>query len=1281
MLQTTQEARIAEDALRGVHDRPSLFQFLRQQLRWIVDAEDTFTYDAQSPLGLEGTVRVSQIPRFGESDPFVLMLAEFQTELKRADLRKILQGIRQDDRVTRRYGGRSPEDIIFLCPTRDYQGVSFAHFVQREGRSARLAVFGWDKAHLHETRTLRQINLPALTLPGRNRLDEVNWAEGKTRWLSAWDVQAVTRDFFRDYKQVFDQVQGQITGVPGDARLFTQRLMNRLLFLQFLAKRGWLRFGEASNIKDREDYLPLLWKDWQARDSHQPDANFYRSRLRQLFFLGLNNSACRDLRRDNETLFRQIGEMPFLNGGLFTEEPEDKMTPDMPGADVPNPAIEAVLNLFAQYNFTISESTPDDVEVAVDPEMLGEVFERLVTLDERKSSGSYYTPRVIVQFMCREALKGYLGGHDSVIDRVPGASEEVTKREAEALLRKLTQVRIVDPACGSGAYLLGMLHELFDLMGILETRVRKLSEQDKYQRKLDIIRRNLYGVDLQGFAIETARLRLWLSLVVEDERHPLDNEEDSDVALPNLDFKIERGDSLAAPSPRSLQFALYGAAYAEDARALAQLEAEFFAPNRDGRGRRKDDVRDDIENKKIEIKGLIGSDIEDEDDILDWRVAFAEVFAPQEPAPTATPPQIGGFDIVLANPPYGATVGDDVRDVYFDRRLPAERGQSKDTYGLFIARALQLLRPGGQFSYIVSDTWRTIKSHKPLRRALAQNTAVRHVLDLPAWVFDGPTVNTCILTFTAALPSEGHTLIAGDLRNIKSGDWTTLEENLRSAAAHGVDVQTTRYACYTYKQSLIGTYDNYSFFIGSPKLYGLMSDQRLTRLGDVGRAPHGISTGNNSKYVRTEAGVRGTLPIIEDWMKMPQEEMKGLTETEKTTGVNKDWTELRGCFVPFEKGGESNAEGGWLPNYYVPTQYYINWAKGAIVDMRQNPGSAWKNQQFFFKPGLTFSISGIYAPTFRLNSAGVFEAKGSGIFCDALSPEVLLALLCSNLAKYQFKNFIKHSVDTSGDDIEQFRFPTPDSETSLILEALVKAIIHHQKENPRYSYFLREQEEIDSLIYELYGLDADDIREAELWFCRRYPLLAQAQGVLPEVQTKYADHLAHAARVMARPPSYWQSHPWLALIAQSEGMRLEFKETLAVDPRTGTRNNTESTNTIKAVAAFLNTEGGTLLIGVSDAGEIKGIAHDLALCNHNDTNGFEQKLRQLLDSHLQPPPHSQVVITFETFPEGTICRVEVPAAAGVTYVDKTKVYVRDGNRTPPLDGPNKVEWLERRQGG
>lgn len=246
---------------------------------------------------------------------------------------------------------------------------------------------------------------------------------------------------------------------------------------------------------------------------------------------------------------------------------------------------------------------------------------------------------------------------------------------------------------------------------------------------------------------------------------------------------------------------------------------------------------------------------------------------------------------------------------------------------------------------------------------------------------------------------------------------------------------------------------------------------------------------------------------------------------------------------------------------------------------------------------------------------------------------------------------------------------------------LVKVIADKQKATPRYSYQLHEQKEIDGLIYDLYGLDADDIREVELWFCRRYPLLAQAQGVLPEVQANYADHLAHAARVMARPPSYWQSHPWLQLIAQSEGTRLEFKETLAVDARTGAPNNAEKSNTIKEVAAFLNTEGGTILIGVSNAGEIKGIAPDLAHCNRRDTDGFEQKLRQLLDEHLQPPPHSRISVAFETMPEGgMVCRVDVPALPGITYVDGAEVYVRDGNRSPRLEGRNLVEWSECRRG-
>jgi hypothetical protein len=220
------------------------------------------------------------------------------------------------------------------------------------------------------------------------------------------------------------------------------------------------------------------------------------------------------------------------------------------------------------------------------------------------------------------------------------------------------------------------------------------------------------------------------------------------------------------------------------------------------------------------------------------------------------------------------------------------------------------------------------------------------------------------------------------------------------------------------------------------------------------------------------------------------EDIELLSEAEKRGGINNDWLKLAGCFVPFEKGGESDAGDGWMPNYYVPTQYFINWSKGAIADMRKNPGVAWKNERFFFKKGLTFSISGIYAPTFRLNSGAVFEAKGSGIFCDYFGPEELLGVLCSKLVRFLLKNYVKHSVDTSGDDIASIPFAV---DFDPRIAYFVKEIVRKQQENLRYDYASNEQLEIDRLVYEAYGLNDADIREVEYWYVRRYPKLAAAQ--------------------------------------------------------------------------------------------------------------------------------------------------------------------------------------------
>jgi len=412
-------------------------------------------------------------------------------------------------------------------------------------------------------------------------------------------------------------------------------------------------------------------------------------------------------------------------------------------------------------------------------------------------------------------------------------------------------------------------------------------------------------------------------------------------------------------------------------------------------------------------------------------------------------------------------------------------------------------------------------------------------------------------------------------------------------------------------------------------------------------------------------------------MKMSSEEIACLSEDEKIQGVDKDWEALAGCFVPLEKGGASDAAGGWLPNYYVPTPYYINWAKGAIEDMRRNPGFAWKNERYFFKAGLTFSISGIYAPTFRLNSAGVFEAKGSGIFCDSIDNKILLSFFCSRFGRYQFKCYIKHSVDTSGDNINEFRFPTSNTETSSRLGILVENIIEHQQSDPTYPYHDHEQKEIDEIVYNLYGLTEEDIREVDLWYCRRYPKLAEAQGVLDEVREKYAHHLARCQRILEKPPSYWRSNPILQLIAEGESHTLELKETLEYDVRQNRGNRDVLKASLKTITGFLNSEGGTLLVGVSDSGEVKGIDRDIRIISRGNRDRFEQKIRNALAGRFAPSPTGRVNISFEELTEGTVCQIDVESSEEIIHLDD-EVYVRDGNRTNKLEGRALTDWIRQR---
>ena len=576
----------------------------------------------------------------------------------------------------------------------------------------------------------------------------------RTALDEGFDVEPVTREFFREYKRTFDAAETGVTGFGQSVeeieakRMFVQTLFNRLMFVYFLQRKGWLSF------RGDNDYLNALWKDYGASPGQ---TNFYRDRLIPLFFEGLNNPQLRESSGNNTELYSLIGSPPFLNGGLFDETDQDAR----PGITVPDDAIGPVLGeLFDRFNFTVTESTPFDIEVAVDPEMLGKVFEELVT--GRNESGAYYTPRPVVSFMCREALKGYLEGQDTGLPAEVIAkfvddrdTSDIPVATAPRVSQALDDVTVVDPACGSGAYLLGMMQELVDLQTVLYSERLRASARDLYRLKLHIIERNLYGADIDKFAINIAMLRLWLSLVIEYEG-------DGPDPLPNLDFKIVQGDSLLGPVPSAGVMVQGTLGYsAERVHRLGQLKADFM---RASLGPDKERLRQEIREAADGVRedlGVIGV----VQGIVDWRLEFAEVFARQR-----------GFDIALANPPYiqlqkdGGKLGNLYKNAGYETFV-----RTGDIYQLFYERGCQLLRPSyGLLAYITSNSWLRAKYGECLRRYFSENHTPLSLLDLGKDVFESAIVDSSVLLLRTG--SANGAFRAVDMDRILNSDFPPEED-------------------------------------------------------------------------------------------------------------------------------------------------------------------------------------------------------------------------------------------------------------------------------------------------------------------------------------------------------------------------------------------------------------------------------------------------------------------------------------------------------------------------
>ena len=597
----------------------------------------------------------------------------------------------------------------------------------------------------------------------------------------AFSVEALSDDFFAAYRKQYAEFvkfltgkeyvkKGnkwveQETGEP-DVQYFTsfkeddklvrdyiKKMMGRIVFLYFLQSKGWL----AGNLH----YMHDLFYD--ASDEVKGD---FLDKVLEPMFFGLLNTKPED--RSSAPLVNGVGvkyipnadKIPYLNGGLFQQEKIDEVDSVFPAG-----MFQSLFDFFDSYNFTIDENDPNDAEVGVDPEMLGKIFENL--LEDNKDKGAFYTPKEIVRYMCQESLTAYLqtGIEDAEVkehianfvktndvEELGGASSEL----AMSIDQKLIDVKICDPAIGSGAFPMGLLRELYACRKSIEI----FEEDNAADIKRHIIQNNIYGVDIEKGAVDIARLRFWLALII-DEKEPM--------PLPNLDFKIMQGNSLlesykgvdldvtskklktGKDTKKTRGVLSLGFEETDVQKTIQDLVKSYFSiTDHTLRAQRRQQI-DKYVKDYIKVCAEGNHEVQDAVDELEipndqfflWHTYFADVF------------EQGGFDIVIGNPPYGVSIKDDYR-----KAVVASWGNVPDyeIYYYFIVLAAPLLKEKGIMSYIIPNTFLFNTFAKHFREMLVEKWNVLEILDCTKFpIFESAVVRNAINLFQK--DSDGSKLV------------------------------------------------------------------------------------------------------------------------------------------------------------------------------------------------------------------------------------------------------------------------------------------------------------------------------------------------------------------------------------------------------------------------------------------------------------------------------------------------------------------------------------------
>lgn len=978
--------------------------------------------------------------------------------------------------------------------------------------------------HDHLSNTQKQIfEYNLLNAAEYDSLKNIDYTEPQqiihSRLWNALQLKEVNKQFYSIIAKFFDDLVRKIENQgknSEDAKQFSSRLLGRMLFIWFLRK--------MNIIHEEFGYFDL---------DGLSATEYYEKKIKLLFFSTLNTDVSDRTHPDYLT--------PYLNGGLF-EPKENDFADEM--ISFPEDYFKQLFDKFNEFNFTTDESSADFEMIAVDPEMLGQVFENLLASQNedtgqsaRKSSGAFYTPRDIVAFICKESLREYL--YDKVGNRSfhQGIDLLIDYSDAEFLARKSTSgadlwgvnsknitkvildaldnYKVIDPACGSGAFPMGMIQLL------VKTYERLLKSFDPYELKLSIIENNIFGVDIEPMAIEISRLRAWLSVIIDEP------DKTNIKPLPNLDFKFVCANSLIS--------------LAEDADnifddqdldvKLSDIRQKYFNAR----------VKSSKDNWQRKYYELTTGKIELWESVRSEQLKSFDPFIVKKPASFFDSFFMFGvhkFDAVIGNPPY---VGTKKRSAADKKSLEEEFGFADDLYNHFFFKGIDLLKEGGSLAYITSKTFWTIQSKKNLRDLLLSQT-INYIFDT-ANPFESAMVDTAITSVkknklefenTIKFLDGSENLLEPMALEVVQSTYTNTQnniifkptkQNLKIYELYGQKIQDLNNIWWN-KISTSKKIEQNKIVLNEHR--NNLKPGDITLLGCLTEGSVGLQTGNNGKYIAVRASTKWADNIIKTRPKklkdainkynIPTTDLNGfsnpeqllneldeyqiaelfdslkekygrdifgqgylyriindkdvvdvdsLTEDEKTNGISTE----KNHYVPYDKGDKDGNR------WFLETPFAIAWSKENVSYLKTDPRARYQGYTYFFKEGFCWSDINTTYLKCRAKQKSINDVKSMSLYglSDQVPEYYIISIINSKFMSQYVDDFVNNTQTFQINDARQLPIVVPSpAKLQELLPLFQKAVLIKKSGNTSQEDNTIEleliEDKIEDIIREIYQM-------------------------------------------------------------------------------------------------------------------------------------------------------------------------------------------------------------------